>query len=74
MDCFWELFPNAIEAPNPAEEEFGTERLQTFLAENKSLPASSFCEALTRRIETWCNRGTKEAHDDLTIVVIDYKT
>jgi sigma-B regulation protein RsbU (phosphoserine phosphatase) len=63
-----------IEAPNPAEEEFGTERLQTFLAENKSLPASSFCEALTKRIESWCNRGAKEAHDDLTVVVIDYET
>lgn len=63
----------AIEAPNEAEEEFGMDRLQTFLAENVHLPASSFCEALTKRIETWCNRGGKAAHDDLTIVTIDYK-
>ena len=62
-----------IEAPNEAEEEFGMDRLQTFLAENVNLPASSFCEALTKRIETWCNRGGKEAHDDLTVVAIDYK-
>lgn len=62
-----------IEAPNEIEEEFGLDRLQTFLAKNIHLPASGFCEALTRRIETWCNRGGKEAHDDLTIVAIDYK-
>jgi len=62
-----------IEAPNEAKEEFGIDRLQTFLAENIHLPASSFCEALSKRIETWCNRGGKEAHDDLTIVIIDHK-
>lgn len=63
-----------IEAPNQAEEEFGMDRLQAFLAENANLPASSFCEALMKRIEMWCNRSGKEAHDDLTIVTIDYKT
>src|SRR6185437_13492449 len=46
-----------IEAPNEAKEEFGIDRLQTFLAENIHLPASGFCEALSKRIETWCNRG-----------------
>ncbi|HKD78126.1 MAG TPA: SpoIIE family protein phosphatase [Candidatus Angelobacter sp.] len=63
-----------LEAPNQAEEEFGMDRLRIFLAENFNLPAGHFCEALSKRIETWCNRGEKEAHDDLTIVTIDYKT
>lgn len=61
------------EAPNYAAEEFGIDRLEDFLSENSHLTAGDFCEALVRQIETWCNRGEKEAHDDLTIVIIDYK-
>jgi phosphoserine phosphatase RsbU/P len=63
-----------VEAPNPAEEEFGMDRLRLFLAENIALAAGDFCEALVSRLTVWCNRGANEAHDDLTVVVIDYKT
>ena len=61
------------EAPNQNEEEFGLDRLRTFLEENSRLTASDFCEALVRQVETWCHRNGKEAHDDLTVVIIDYK-
>ena len=62
-----------IEAPNPAAEEFGMDRLRDFMAENRSLTAGDFCDALVRRVEAWTNRGGKDAHDDLTVVIIDYK-
>ncbi len=64
-----------LEAPNPAEEEFGPERLKEFIRTNAKLPAKEFCDALIGRVEKWCNRSAaSEAHDDLTVVVLDFKT
>jgi sigma-B regulation protein RsbU (phosphoserine phosphatase) len=63
-----------LEAPNHAEEEFGAGRLKEFVATNAKLPAKEFCNALVGRVEEWCNRSTAvEAHDDLTVVVLDFK-
>jgi sigma-B regulation protein RsbU (phosphoserine phosphatase) len=63
-----------LEAPNPAEEEFGAERLKEFVKANAKLPAKEFCDALVGRVEEWCNRSAaSEAHDDLTVVVLDFK-
>ncbi len=63
-----------LEAPNHAQEEFGAERLQEFVAANAMLPAQEFCDELVDRVEEWCNRGaTVEAHDDLTVLVLDFK-
>jgi sigma-B regulation protein RsbU (phosphoserine phosphatase) len=59
-----------LEATCPAGDEFGTERLQNFLAENASLAPSAFCDALVQKLEEW--RGEAGAQqDDLTIVAID---
>lgn len=63
-----------VEAFNPAGEEFGSQRLQSFLASHASLSASAFCNELMAQITSW--RGRKngyDLHDDITIVVIDFK-
>jgi sigma-B regulation protein RsbU (phosphoserine phosphatase) len=61
-----------IEAPNAANEEFGSERLEQFLSANAGLPARNFCDAMLERLSGWSN-GMREPHDDLTVVVIDFK-
>jgi sigma-B regulation protein RsbU (phosphoserine phosphatase) len=61
-----------VEAPSPAGEEFGSERLKEFLAAHCELSASAFCAALMERLDRWCARRTgAEQHDDLTLVVVD---
>lgn len=63
-----------VEASNVAGEEFGGERLQSFLASHASLSAAAFCDRLMAQISDW--RGRKngnELQDDITIVVIDFK-
>jgi phosphoserine phosphatase RsbU/P len=59
-----------LEATCPAGEEFGSERLQRFLAENSSLSASAFCDALVERLIDWRGLAGPQ-QDDLTIVAID---
>jgi len=60
-----------LEATCPAGEEFGSERLQDFVAENASQPASAFCDALLQKLADW--RGEKgQQQDDLTIVAVDF--
>lgn len=60
-----------LEAPCSSGEEFGLDRLRTFIAENVTLPAQTFCDKLVQRVAEWCGPA-KEAHDDLTIVVVDF--
>jgi len=60
-----------LEATCPTGEEFGTERLQKFLAENSSLSPSAFCDALVQRLKDWRGESGSQ-QDDLTIVAIDY--
>ena len=63
-----------IEVPNMAGEEFGCERLRSLLASGASSSAVAFCDELARQITSWCGRKkTSEAHDDMTLVVIDFK-
>ena len=60
-----------LEATCPAGEEFGPDRLQHFLAENASLAANAFCDALVQKLADW--RGeTGQQQDDLTIVAVDF--
>jgi phosphoserine phosphatase RsbU/P len=60
-----------LEATCPGGEEFGPERLQHFMAENASLAASAFCDALVQKLADW--RGeTGQQQDDLTIVAVDF--
>jgi sigma-B regulation protein RsbU (phosphoserine phosphatase) len=60
-----------VEAPGPAGEEFGAERLKTFITENKALPAQALCDTLLRRLSEWSG-PSQQPHDDLTIVVVDF--
>ena len=63
-----------IEAPNSANEEFGSVRLEEFLAANAALSAKGFCDAMVQRLSSWCGSSrAHEPHDDLTMVVIDFK-
>jgi sigma-B regulation protein RsbU (phosphoserine phosphatase) len=60
-----------LEATCPEGEEFGSERLQGFVAENSSLRANAFCDALVQKLADW--RGeTGQQQDDLTIVAVDF--
>jgi serine phosphatase RsbU (regulator of sigma subunit) len=60
-----------LEAPGPAGEEFGPERLKLFIAEHRALPAQAFCDTLVQRLSEW--RGpSQQPSDDLTIVVVDF--
>jgi serine phosphatase RsbU (regulator of sigma subunit) len=61
-----------IEAPNAADEEFGGERLEAFVAASEGLSAGNFCDAVLERLSGW-SHGMREPHDDLTIVVVDFK-
>ncbi len=60
-----------LEATRPSGEEFGPTRLKEFLAEHSSLAPQSFCDALVQEVTAWCGTG-QQAHDDLTVVVIDF--
>jgi sigma-B regulation protein RsbU (phosphoserine phosphatase) len=64
-----------LEAPSPTDEEFGPARLKEFLAVNAELPARDFCDALLENVASWCARrpGTREQHDDLTVVMVEFK-
>jgi phosphoserine phosphatase RsbU/P len=62
-----------VEAPNAAGEEFGNERLRDFLAAHASSPASLFCEALVAQIAKWTGVAGGPAHDDMTVVVVDFR-
>jgi phosphoserine phosphatase RsbU/P len=62
-----------VEAPNAAGEEFGHERLRDFLAAHALSPATLFCESLVAQIARWTAGAGGPAHDDMTVVVVDYK-
>jgi sigma-B regulation protein RsbU (phosphoserine phosphatase) len=56
------------EASNPAEEEFGEDRLQAALAEAGDLPADAVRDAVVRSVQAF-TAGAPQ-HDDLTFVVL----
>jgi len=63
------LFTDGIpEAANRAEEQFGDDRLQSFLATNKDRTAEGLAEALLGQVREW--RGRVDFEDDLTLVAV----
>lgn len=62
-----------LEAPDPAGEEFGSERVKAFLAEHATLTAQPFCDRLVQRLTEWCGSAQSFA-DDLTVVVVDFSS
>jgi sigma-B regulation protein RsbU (phosphoserine phosphatase) len=70
------LYTDGIaEAPSPSGEEFGMERFKNFVSENARQPAQEFCDRLVQQVAAWCgnSNGNNEQHDDLTLIVVDYK-
>ncbi|MGC2694250.1 MAG: PP2C family protein-serine/threonine phosphatase, partial [Candidatus Angelobacter sp.] len=68
------LYTDGItEAPSASGEEFGMERLKDFLEQHAAQPTQELCDGLIRHVAAWCGSSTREQHDDLTLIVIDYK-
>jgi sigma-B regulation protein RsbU (phosphoserine phosphatase) len=69
------LYTDGItEAPNLSGEEFGMDRFKSFLAEHAGSPAQELCDALMKQVTAWSGNSTREQHDDLTLIVVDYQT
>jgi len=67
------LYTDGItEAPSLSGEEFGMDRFKSFLAEHAASPAQELCDALVKHVRAWSG-NSREQHDDLTLVVVDYK-
>jgi phosphoserine phosphatase RsbU/P len=68
------LYTDGIpEAPSASGEEFGMERFKDFLQQNSGHSTQELCDLLIQQLTAWCGNGTREQHDDLTLIVVDYK-
>jgi sigma-B regulation protein RsbU (phosphoserine phosphatase) len=68
------LYTDGIpEAPSASGEEFGMERFKDFLQQNSGHSTQELCDLLIQQLAAWCGNSAKEQHDDLTLVVVDYK-
>ena len=68
------LYTDGItEAPSMSGEEFGMDRFKNFLAEHAGSPAQELCDALVKHVTAWSGNSSREQHDDLTLIVVDYK-
>ncbi len=55
------------EAINEKEEEFGEDRLQKIILDNKSIPTASLMNKLLEAIETFTGEATQ--FDDITMLI-----
>jgi sigma-B regulation protein RsbU (phosphoserine phosphatase) len=63
------LFSDGVsEAHNPAEEEFGEERLRELLRKVAELPVNEMCTAVMQELKKWMLDAPQ--HDDLTYVLM----
>jgi phosphoserine phosphatase RsbU/P len=68
------LYTDGItEAPSASGEEFGMERLKDFLQQNSGHSTQELCDLLIHQVAAWCGSRAKEQHDDLTLIVVDYR-
>ena len=67
-DFLFAYTDGAIDAVNPAGEEFGEERLLTLVKSKAHLPAIKARDEIFRGIEDWC--GAAPQPDDITMVVL----
>jgi serine phosphatase RsbU (regulator of sigma subunit) len=59
------------EARNPAQEEYGTERIQALLEASPDLPSREFADRALEAVSGWTRRSEAEGHDDdITLLVI----
>jgi serine phosphatase RsbU (regulator of sigma subunit) len=63
-----------LEAANSAQEQFGADRLMSFLKNHKHLEAEPFSQTLLDDLAGWSNQAVDQGQqDDITLLVIDYK-
>jgi phosphoserine phosphatase RsbU/P len=67
-DFLFAYTDGAIDAVNPAGEEFGEDRLLTLVKSKSHLPAITARDEIFRGIEEWCGEATQP--DDITMVVL----
>jgi phosphoserine phosphatase RsbU/P len=63
-----------LEAANSAQEQFGADRLMSFMKNHKHLEAEPFSQTLLDDLAGWSNQAVDQGQqDDITLLVIDYK-
>ncbi|HWO33402.1 MAG TPA: PP2C family protein-serine/threonine phosphatase, partial [Candidatus Acidoferrum sp.] len=63
-----------LEAANSAQEQFGADRLMSFLKNHNHLGAELFSQTLLDELAGWSNQAVDQGQqDDITLLVIDYK-
>jgi sigma-B regulation protein RsbU (phosphoserine phosphatase) len=63
-----------LEAANSAQEQFGADRLMSFMKSHKQLEAEPFSQTLLDDLAGWSNQAVDQGQqDDITLLVIDYK-
>ena len=67
-DFLFAYTDGAIDAVNPAGEEFGEDRLLTLVKSKAHLPAIKARDEIFRGIEEWCGEAAQP--DDITMVVL----
>ena len=61
-----------LEAPNPAQKEFGEDRLTRFMENNTCLSADQFADTFLHELSLWSELSTQRGQqDDITLLVID---
>jgi sigma-B regulation protein RsbU (phosphoserine phosphatase) len=63
-----------LEAANSAQEQFGADRLMSFIKNHNHLEAEPFSQTLLDDLAGWSNQTVDQGQqDDITLLVIDYK-
>jgi sigma-B regulation protein RsbU (phosphoserine phosphatase) len=63
-----------LEAANSAQEQFGADRLMSFIKNHNHLEAEPFSQTLLNDLAGWSNQTVDQGQqDDITLLVIDYK-
>jgi serine phosphatase RsbU (regulator of sigma subunit) len=64
-----------LEAANPAQEQYGTDRFMRFMENNEALTADQFADSFLGEISRWSGQSSEQGQqDDITLLVIDFKT
>lgn len=64
------IFSDGVpDATNETGQQFGYERLETFLSRHERLPVAEMVESLATELAKWCGEAT--AFDDLTILALE---
>jgi sigma-B regulation protein RsbU (phosphoserine phosphatase) len=63
-----------LEAANPSQELYGTDRFMRFMEANKALAADHFADALLAEIGNWIGLSADQGQqDDITLLLFDFK-